>query len=64
MPSYSDQLPKTPDRASLDRINSSKGYVKGNNQFVALIAQFAKNEWTDSVLENFVDAFVNNKRLI
>ena len=25
---HSNQLPKTPDRASLDRINSDKGYVK------------------------------------
>lgn len=33
----------TPDTASLDRIDSTKGYVKGNVEFVSLMAQYAKN---------------------
>lgn len=51
-----DQLPKTPDRASLDRIDSSKGYVKGNVQFIALIAQLAKNNWEEKVLYEFAES--------
>ena len=54
------QLPKTPDRASLDRIDTSKGYVKGNIQFVSLMAQYAKNEFTDEQVRSFCAAVVGN----
>lgn len=50
--------PKTPDKASVDRIRSDVGYVKGNIQFVAMIAQFAKHDWDDSVLLEFGRALV------
>lgn len=60
MSSHTDRLPKTPDRASLDRIDSSKGYVKGNIHFVALIAQFAKSEWDEITLRNFAEAVVKH----
>ena len=49
-------LRKTPDRASLDRIDSSKGYVKENIQFVCLIVQYAKNDWNESVIFDFANA--------
>jgi len=52
-------LKKTPDRASLDRIDSSKGYVKGNIQFVSLIAQYAKNDWNGDVIFEFANAVKN-----
>jgi hypothetical protein len=52
-------LEKTPDRASLDRIDSSKGYVKGNIQFVCMISQYAKNNWKEDVIFEFANA-VNN----
>lgn len=47
---------KTPDRASLDRIDSSMGYVKGNIQFISLIAQYAKNDWANDVIFQFANA--------
>ncbi len=50
------QLPKTTNRASLDRIDSTKGYVKGNIRFIAMIAQFAKNTWTDREVLLFCEA--------
>ncbi len=50
------QLSKTPDRASLDRIDSSKGYVLGNIQFVSLMAQYAKLDWSGKDLINFCEA--------
>jgi hypothetical protein len=56
--STKNQLPKTPDRASLDRIDSSKGYVPGNVQFVSYMAQNAKNEFTDQELRGFCEAVV------
>lgn len=54
-------IEKTPDRASLDRIDSSRGYVKGNFQFVSLIAQYAKNDWNQKVIFEFANAVNLNK---
>lgn len=45
-------IEKHPRRASLDRIDSSKGYVIGNIEFVSMIANFAKNDWPrEAVIE-------------
>jgi hypothetical protein len=54
------RLECTPDRASLDRIDSSKPYTKDNIQFVSMIAQFAKNRWTGEELRNFCKAVVEH----
>jgi hypothetical protein len=54
-----EKIEKTPDRASLDRIDSNKGYVKGNIQFVSLIAQYAKNNWDGEVILEFAEAVKN-----
>ena len=51
-----------PKQASLDRINSSKGYIKGNIQFVTLMAQYAKNKFKESELLEFCEAVVQNKK--
>ena len=37
---------KIPTTASLDRIDSSLGYVRGNVQFVSVMANFAKSDFT------------------
>ena len=43
---------RTPNLASVDRIDSSKGYTIDNIQWVCLIAQYAKNSFsTDDVIE-------------
>lgn len=45
-------------QASLDRIDSNKGYVKNNVRFICLIMNYAKNSWTDeNVLEFLSKAF-------
>lgn len=54
-------LPKTPNRASLDRIDSSKGYVKGNIQFISLIAQYAKNDWNKNVILKFSKSVLKSR---
>lgn len=46
--------------ASMDRINSKIGYVRGNIQFVALIANLAKNQFTMDQLKEFCVATSTN----
>ena len=50
---YYTALPLTPDRASLDRIDSNKGYVEGNVEFVSFMAQCAKNVFNKEDVINF-----------
>lgn len=40
--------------ASVDRIDSSKGYVKGNIQFIALTINYAKNNFTEAVVIDLI----------
>lgn len=49
-------------RASVDRINISKGYVEGNIQFVSVIANFAKNTFSDDQLIEFCKAVADYKK--
>ena len=56
-----NQLSKTIDRASVDRIDSSKPYTKDNIQFVSLMAQLAKNIWSENDLLNFCESVVANQ---
>jgi hypothetical protein len=41
------------DTASVDRIDSSKGYTKDNIQFVCFMANIAKNKFSCDELINF-----------
>lgn len=41
------------NQASLDRIDSSQGYENGNIQFIALIANYAKNSFDEEVMKHF-----------
>lgn len=44
-----------PAAASLDRIDSTKGYVKGNVQFVCRAINLAKSTFSDADMKNFID---------
>jgi hypothetical protein len=44
---------KTPATTSLDRIDSNRGYVKGNVQFVAYSVNMAKNDFDDQTIRDF-----------
>lgn len=44
--------------ASLDRIDNSIGYFKGNVRFVAVIANFARNKFDDKEVLEFAEAVV------
>jgi hypothetical protein len=41
-------------KASLDRIDSSKGYIKGNVHFVCLAINLAKKDFTDDEMKTFI----------
>jgi len=43
-----------PDCASLDRIDASKGYVKGNVRFVCLAINYARNRFEERDFKNFL----------
>jgi hypothetical protein len=55
-----DNRPLHPRRASLDRIDSSLGYVPVNVQFVSVIANFAKCDFPEDVLLQFCKAVVDS----
>ena len=44
-----------PSTASLDRIDSSKGYIRGNVQFVAYSINLAKNSFRNQQIVNFIN---------
>ncbi len=50
------KTPLTPRRASIDRIDSSVGYVPDNIRFVAMMANFCKNSFTDADVIAFCHA--------
>lgn len=49
-----------PRCASIDRIDSSRGYIKGNIVFVAVIYNFAKNAFSEDAVLKFCEAVVEN----
>ena len=46
---------KSLKKASLDRIDSSKGYIKGNVEFVTQFINLAKNDYSKSDVTNIID---------
>ncbi len=49
-----------PKTASLDRIDSRKGYVLGNVQFVSIMANYAKRDFLEKELITFCQAVAGN----
>jgi len=58
LPNY--KLRKTPRTASMDRIDSSKGYTKDNIQFVSVMANYAKNDFEEDCMKDFCKAIHQN----
>lgn len=52
------ESPLTPRRASLDRIDSSIGYIPGNIRFVSVMANYCKNSFSDQEVFEFCQAVV------
>jgi len=53
-----ERLTRDPWKPSLDRMDSSHGYVRGNVRFVTVIANLAKGTFTDEELGAFCRAVV------
>lgn len=51
--SHSYNNKSQPYSASLDRIDNTKGYIKGNVRFVCLIFNYARNSFSDNDVINF-----------
>jgi hypothetical protein len=48
-----------PEAASLDRIDSTLGYVQGNVRFIAVIANYARQTFSDGDVVRFAKAVVS-----
>src|SRR3546814_15533675 len=53
-----------PFAPSLDRIDSGQGYLKGNVRLVCTIANFALNQWGDSVLRRLAHGVVATEKQV
>lgn len=52
----------SPFQASLDRLDNSKGYIKGNVRFVSLMFNYARNIFSDSDVIDFCNRVANNNK--
>lgn len=50
---HSNKEKANPYSASLDRIDNSKGYIKGNVRFVCLMYNYARNNFSDDEVIDF-----------
>ena len=55
-----NNIPTSPYIASVDRIDNDKGYEKGNIRFISLMANYARNAFSDKELIDFCKAVVYN----
>lgn len=55
-----EDIKKTPIKASLDRIDPSKGYIKGNVEYVCYCINVAKNDFTKSEMIDFIKKIKTN----
>mgnify|MGYP005813493137 FL=1 len=51
-------------RASIDRIDNNKGYIKGNIRYVAVMANYCRNSFSDDEVKMFCEAVVRNRNIL
>lgn len=52
----------SPYSASMDRIDNSLGYIKGNVRFIAVMANYARNTFTDEEVIEFGKAIAEHNK--
>jgi len=57
--SQDEDIKKAPTKASLDRIDASIGYVKGNVEFVCYCINVMKNDFTKEQMIDFINQIKN-----
>ena len=50
-----------PEKASLDRIDASKGYIKDNVEFVCVVVNLAKRKMSKDVMLKFFDKVAEHR---
>lgn len=60
LPEYKALVEDVRIRASLDRIDSSKGYIKGNVQFISTSINYMKNDLSHEETIEFLKTIVTN----
>lgn len=60
---HSDKEKANPYSASLDRIDNTKGYIRGNIRFVSLIFNYARNTFSDDDVISFCHKVTENEFL-
>ena len=60
LPEYSDTIKDARIRASLDRIDSNKGYIKGNVQFISTSINYMKNNLSHEETIEFLKTITTN----
>jgi len=51
-------------RSSLDRIDSNKGYIKGNVRYISVIANYCKNAFTDDEVILFCESVYKQNNIV
>jgi len=54
---------KTVYRASVDRIDNSKGYIRGNLRYISIMANYCRNEFSDEEVKMFCEAVTSSKKV-
>ena len=57
---HSNKDKKNPYQASIDRIDNTKGYIKGNIRFVSLMFNYARNNFSDNEVLEFCKNVADN----
>tara|TARA_Y100000310_G_scaffold279517_1_gene298677 strand:- start:10232 stop:10798 length:567 start_codon:yes stop_codon:yes gene_type:complete len=59
--SSADRMKGNPKKASLDRIDNAKGYLRGNVRFITNIANMARQGWDDQTVVSFCQSVARYK---